>query len=299
MANADEVWFLVNPRSGGGAGRRLFQRLRTHFDSNVVYDLCDMDLETCLAAAQKQQARLAVCGGDGSIASVLDCIYVNNLDMAPAIIPLGTGNDLARVLGWMGMQAASPQAIRTAVAQARIQQLDRMHVRGPGVDRSWYNYCSVGSDAQIARKFDQMRKRYPRLFRHVWCNKAVYALITAAELGQRLGRKAPKVVHTQWDWQAAAALLFLNIPSYAGGLRLSPRINLADGLIDCLALPHLTALASMIPERRSLRVYRQQAAFELDLPQAVTMQCDGEAFLAERGRYELRCVGQVALLARA
>lgn len=48
-----------------------------------------------------KNAKLIIAGGDGTVASVIN--HVKSLDWNPpiAILPLGTGNDLSRALGWV------------------------------------------------------------------------------------------------------------------------------------------------------------------------------------------------------
>ncbi|KAI5135300.1 Diacylglycerol Kinase Kappa [Manis pentadactyla] len=73
--------------------------------------------------------RIVVCGGDGSVSWVLSLIDVFGLHerCQLAVIPLGTGNDLAHVLGWGAFwnKNKSPMNILNRVEQASVQILDR------------------------------------------------------------------------------------------------------------------------------------------------------------------------------
>jgi len=50
-----------------------------------------------------QQFRIIICGGDGTIPWVLSELLKKNIDLTRIVIgilPIGTGNDFSRSLGW-------------------------------------------------------------------------------------------------------------------------------------------------------------------------------------------------------
>ena len=46
-------------------------------------------------------AKILACGGDGTIGSVINFMKLNDMNNPVGILPLGTGNDLSRVFGWV------------------------------------------------------------------------------------------------------------------------------------------------------------------------------------------------------
>lgn len=95
---------FVNSKSGDGHGDRFLRRFRQILNPSQVFDLSNggptFGLEVFRGLAP---LRLLICGGDGSIGWVLK--EIDNLQMKAesvcvSVLPLGTGNDLARVCGW-------------------------------------------------------------------------------------------------------------------------------------------------------------------------------------------------------
>lgn len=193
----EPLFVVANRKSGSNDAGTILSRFLTVLNPLQVIDLSqdanslELALQICKMLPTGVQTRILVAGGDGTVGWVLNTIQKLQLDPPPAvaILPLGTGNDLARVLGW---NQDTPTTHRLLDRQDLIQtiyrseriQLDRwtvdirpsdyyhrsrslllasLHipktVMPPGNRTvSMYNYFSVGVDALVALNFHETRK---------------------------------------------------------------------------------------------------------------------------------------------
>lgn len=121
-ANANEHHFLlfINSRSGGCKGKeyltlgenRLKLKSKQGFYVYVyVYDLFnshqkETGLKNVLELTKKSKnVNVIICGGDGTILWVVSSVInfgIDPNDVCFGVIPIGTGNDFSRSLGWGG-----------------------------------------------------------------------------------------------------------------------------------------------------------------------------------------------------
>jgi diacylglycerol kinase (ATP) len=300
-----ELVFVVNPASGDGHGAELARLLAARSPAHQVCVLGG-DLARFASAALLSGAALIACGGDGTVAATLEAAYqahARRPDLpAPAvgILPLGTGNDLARACGWPTRTPRGAQALDQALARLRAAgagRLDRWVVSGPGWTRAWYGYWSVGIDALIVARFHRARLRHPGLIRGRLANRLVYAGLGACAGADPLGRRvalAAAGLAAIPSW--ASAVVVASISSYAGGVCLAGGQRPDDGRAEVVALAHGVALGLVTAGLRRPSFLGAIAGATLRLARRARMQCDGEPLHAPAGRYRLERVGEVRVL---
>lgn len=124
--------------------------------------------------------RVLACGGDGTVGWVLSILDQIGASSPPAVgvLPLGTGNDLARALGWGGGYTDEPIGkILSSIGESETILLDRWQLvveRNPDIQNDddsgkakenlplnvVNNYFSLGVDAHIALEFHEARGKF-------------------------------------------------------------------------------------------------------------------------------------------
>uniref|UniRef100_A0A8C6NFP2 Diacylglycerol kinase n=1 Tax=Melopsittacus undulatus TaxID=13146 RepID=A0A8C6NFP2_MELUD len=122
---------FVNSKSGDNQGVKFLRKFKQFLNPAQVFDLMNGGPHLGLRLFQKFSTfRILVCGGDGSVGWVLSEIDALGLHQQCqlGVLPLGTGNDLARVLGWGSLCDDDTQLLQILekLERATTKMLDRL-----------------------------------------------------------------------------------------------------------------------------------------------------------------------------
>ncbi|XP_073327776.1 diacylglycerol kinase zeta isoform X2 [Pagrus major] len=304
---------FVNPKSGGNQGAKIIQSFMWYLNPRQVFDLTKGGPREGLELyAKVPNLRILACGGDGTVGWILSVLDQLKLRPQPpvAILPLGTGNDLARTLNWGGGYTDEPiTKILSHVEDGNIVQLDRWNLNveaNPEArpeDRDEHqtdklpidvfnNYFSLGFDAHVTLGFHESREANPEKFNSRFRNKMFYAGTAFSDFLSGSSKDLAKHIKVVCDGTDLTAkvqdmklqcLLFLNIPRYCAGTMpwghpsehqdFEPQRH-DDGCIEVIGFT-MTSLATLQVGGHGERLH-QCKEVTLTTYKSIPMQVDGE-----------------------
>jgi diacylglycerol kinase (ATP) len=169
------------------------------------------------AAVAAGTAAVVAVGGDGAAHAGLQAVAGTPTPLA--VVPAGTGNDLALALGAPRDPVA---AARAAAADLRTGQRRTLDAGRTG-ERWWATVLCCGFDSAVTDRANRLR--WPRGPRR-------YDVAIAAELARLRPREVTVVLDGAARTLPVTLVAVGNTPWYGGGMRVCPAADPADGAFD-------------------------------------------------------------------
>jgi diacylglycerol kinase (ATP) len=275
------VAYAANPRSGAGRGRRVAEvALPILAGAADVEDVTGADAagtaRALVAAVEAGVDAVVVSGGDGMVNLAVNAVAGTGTPLG--IVAAGTGNDIARELGLPLAADHAAAAVVRALDDGIRRTVDAARCRLDGGGVRWFaGVLGVGFDAVVNERANGWS--WPR-------GQAKYTLAVARELP--VFRERSYVLDLDGRPVSARAMLvaIANGPAYGGGMRISPRSSMDDGLLDVVVAGPLSRweFARIFPtvfsgrhvDHPRVTLYRA-ASVRIDSP-GIIGYADGERF---------------------
>ncbi|MFN4895788.1 MAG: diacylglycerol/lipid kinase family protein [Pseudomonadota bacterium] len=292
-----QCW-LINPKSGNGGGERLAAALR----DKVRVEECDFSrLDNVLSTVEKGE-KIVVAGGDGTSGAVLTSLALP--DRPVAVLPLGTGNDLAREVGNIKLPCEkNPEKLPEIIEELKEVKLATWEIVVDGVKRGFTNYASLGYEGAVVRDF--ARWRSATNFQSTLVNRAMYGFFGCRNF---VMYRSPARVGSDNSVEMLSVpmrgLVVSNIQSHLGMGKLSSQCDPSDDVIECISpsLPrdYLKMMASRFIPVPDLPVVQKGRSLTIsDLTPGTQIQVDGEPHAPLKGTsVEIRFRGFVRILGK-
>ncbi|XP_017764690.1 PREDICTED: diacylglycerol kinase theta isoform X5 [Eufriesea mexicana] len=320
---------FVNVKSGGCQGLQLISSFRKLLNPYQVFDLDNGGpLPGLYVFRHIKDYKILVCGGDGTIGWVLQCLDNVGQDSecsspACAIVPLGTGNDLARVLCWgPGYTGGEdPLNLLRDVIDAEESLLDRWTVvfhpedkedkqlatntGGAGATNEdntqifvMNNYFGIGLDADLCLDFHNAREENPNKFKSRLHNKGVYVSMSIRKMVKRkLCKDLHKEIRLEVDGKLVElpqveGIIILNILSWGSGANpWGPDSkedqfctpNHGDGMLEVVGVTGIMHLGQIQSGLRTAMRIAQGGHIKIHLHSDIPVQVDGEPWVQSPG----------------
>lgn len=257
-----KIAFIINPKAGVKKNIDLPVFIKKHFKSPyafecIVWENKD-DFESIQKRIQSENYTIAVaCGGDGTVNAVASAVV--NTNVALAILPLGSGNGLARSNN-IPMDLINALAV---IAKAQIKKIDSVQMNGI----PFFCTAGIGFDALIANAFANSTKR----------GLATYVSTTVKEFFSYKPNNYNLIIDGKLHQREAFLITIANAGQWGNDVYIAPGAKLDDGLLRvCVLKPFPLWQIPIIATKLILKKIDTSSYLETIVGKEITINFNGE-----------------------
>lgn len=271
------ILFIINPRAGVDRVKAIETAVQKHLDANIYqwefkhtqYPKHGTKIAT--QAANDGVDVVVSVGGDGSLNDVVQGIH--NTETVLGIIPLGSGNGLAR-------SAGLPLNIEKAIKVLNKQNIHAIDLGLVDEKRYFISNAGVGFDAVVTEEFTHSKKR------GFWSYVGI--------INRKVWSYRPQSWELEIDGQLVKEKAFMitvaNATQLGYNFNIAPVALLNDGFFDVViikkfpkifaAIIGMQAFTDTLLNNRYVKHYRGKS-IRISNPKNTVMQMDGDALACE------------------
>ena len=274
----------------GMINNALFRSTIEYPESKTIEDLhFNLDRDV----ANKVDAIMSV-GGDGTVHSIIQKLA--GTDIGLLVVPGGTANDFARVMGSSGNIKKIAQTIRLDTKK----KIDLIQIN----DTFMATNGGLGFAAEVAMEINELRKSYPHFKKFMQISgKNVYSLFLAKKmLNKDITNHKFKILSDVFNETLYSSLILINNqPVLGGSFEVAPQTNHQDGTFNVTILKHenrlelinclLKILKGNFPQDDKNLVSFETSEIQIDLLDSnhdISFFGDGEIFKEARS-WKIKC----------
>lgn len=223
-----KIAFIINPNAGVKKKIDIIDFIRSNFNTSLAYDLIVWKNKDDFEDVKQQILKgnydtVVACGGDGTVNLVSSVVM--NSNMALGILPLGSGNGLART---NAIPLDLKQALRTIEA-GNVAKIDSARMN----NQLFFCTAGIGFDALIANKFASSTTR----------GFATYFKTSVKEFFSYKPNSYTVTVDGQSTQLNAFLITVANAGQWGNNVYIAPKALINDGILHVAVLQPFSKMA--------------------------------------------------------
>ena len=245
-------YFIVNPNSRSGAGRRVWEKIhaelvRRHvpykcFLTRYVGHAVKLAAQISSLGTAREPVYLTALGGDGTVHEVLTGIC--DLDhVIFGYIPTGSGNDFCK---GMGLSQDPMQALDCILKKEYIGTMDVPYILADGRKYRFGISTGIGYDAAVCQEV--LATPIKKFFNKIRLGKLIYLFVALKQL--LFLNPVPMILrldgNREFSYQKVYFAAVMNQKYEGGGFQFCPQAKYDDGILDVIVVEGLSKLKVLL-----------------------------------------------------